>query len=102
MSGLRYEAGRDLPLGAQEKLADKVVEQLRTTGLVAADEPVKPVRFTILSAPYAISFECPHCHMKTEISWKEANAPAYWGDPWPDAECPHCKKEVELGEWEYD
>ena len=102
MSGLRYKTGRDMPPGMQEKVADKLIEQLRGNLQPEIVDMAKPVKFTILSAPYAISFECPYCHMRIEVEWKKADPPAYWGDPWPDAECPHCKKEIPLGDWEYD
>ncbi|MBQ8616362.1 MAG: hypothetical protein IJ418_02500 [Clostridia bacterium] len=59
--------------------------------------------FVILSAPVAISFDCPHCGRDNiKIPWKDVDAPDCWGDRWPDVECPFCRKPVQLGEWEYD
>lgn len=34
MSGIRYEAGRDMPPGMQELLADKLVKGLRETAAI--------------------------------------------------------------------
>jgi len=58
--------------------------------------------FTIVSAPYKISFLCPYCHEDVEIRWKDTNPPDNWNDGWDSVICPECGKEIELGDWEYD
>lgn len=58
--------------------------------------------FHISAAPVSIELECPFCHEKIEIPWKDLNPPEYWGDRWDDVECPECGKEIELGDYDYD
>ena len=58
--------------------------------------------FTIISAPVKITFDCPHCCLPVEISWRNLCVPEYWGDDWGEVECPECGKTVELGDYDYD
>ena len=62
---------------------------------------MKEVKYTIISKPSSVQFECPHCQLNVEVPYADVS---YYGN-WNDGgyvRCPMCKKEVELGEWEYD
>lgn len=60
------------------------------------------VDFIIVSAPVAISLDCPFCEEEIEIRWKDAHPPKDWTAPWDDVECPNCKSMIALGDWTYD
>lgn len=62
--------------------------------------PVTPVDFFINRRPVSISFECPHCDLRVELSWSHVYEPEYWGDDWGYVECPYCEKEVKLGDYD--
>lgn len=66
------------------------------------EEKAIEVDYTIVSAPSYIVFECPYCHEKAKVPFKDVDYNTdYWGDGgW--AECSKCGLTVALGDWEYD
>ena len=59
-------------------------------------------RYTIISKPSYIIFDCPHCKERVEMPFENVD---YNTDCWCDGawtDCPECGEEVELGDWEYD
>lgn len=60
------------------------------------------INYTIISAPSAINFTCPHCEYDVGMPFDEVDFNTnYWGDG-AVATCPNCGQEVELDEYEYD
>ena len=60
------------------------------------------IGYVIISKPYKVIFECPHCGEDVEIPFDEVDYNTdYWGDG-AKCDCPECGQEVELDEYEYD
>ena len=66
------------------------------------DEIRTRTRFSIISAPKYIEFNCPYCKQDIRIDFADVDAPECWSDSWGEIECPECKNDVYLGEWDYD
>lgn len=60
------------------------------------------VNYTIISKPSYIIFECPFCHKRVEVEFKEVDFKTdYCGDG-VLCDCPECVEEVELDDYEYN
>lgn len=63
------------------------------------DDATKPVKYTILSIPKSVTFECPHCKEEVKIDVKVLDFDVWDGGL---VDCPECGKKVELRDWKYD
>lgn len=98
--GLSYKTGRDLPLGAQEKLADKVVKQLRGTTQVEENATMEftccrcgaGTNNTELIGEISVHC-CDACRerISREVKWERQ------GETWrkPNVICPYCGYEID-------
>lgn len=58
--------------------------------------------YTIVSKPDHINVICPHCGEDVRIPFDQVDFESdYWGDG-GRCICPECKKDIELGDYEYD
>lgn len=58
--------------------------------------------FHIDVRPVSVTLRCPHCGEVVNIPWSEVDEPDCWEDSWGFVDCPVCRKEIELGDYDYD